>query len=93
MLRLKKSLLKKLKTHKAPFDGDISCTLQQYEYEGAPAIGVYVNGEQIGNVPAREVKGLLPLLPTMKITDVYVIGGGTEDGEKLSYGARVKYTL
>lgn len=28
-------------------------TLQREEWEGKPAFGVYVNGDQIGNIPAE----------------------------------------
>lgn len=52
--KTRQAILRAMKWKDAPFD-KVEITLQRYDFEGSVAIGVYANGEQIGNVP-KEVK-------------------------------------
>lgn len=69
-----------------PYD---NCTIvpKVYDFEGNPAIGLYVNGdenEQIGNIPAESVQEVLPLMDRFERADYDVYGGGDK-----SYGCVV----
>lgn len=75
-----------------PFDNGITYTLSEYDFEGESAIGVYANGEMIGNVPATQVKRALNIMDRIISIDARIVGGGTVDGEKISYGARMTVT-
>lgn len=62
----RQTILRKIHFKDEPFDkGNMELTLQREEWEGAPAFGVYVNGEQIGNIPAEYVPyiAMRPSLP------------------------------
>lgn len=63
-------------------------TLRKYEFEGSPAIGVYANDDQIGNVPKEDVPFVLDILEQVTWVYVKIYGGGTsEDGQQLNFGA------
>ena len=65
---------------------DMELTLQREEWEGAPAFGVYVNGEQIGNIPAEYVSYVQENFSRCEgITNIEVYGGG----EGRNYGAEI----
>ncbi len=69
-------------------EGEVVCTLRRYEFEGSPAIGVYANDDQIGNVPKEDVPFVLDILDSISSVIVQIYGGGTNDnGEKLNFGA------
>ena len=89
----RQQLLRKIKFGDAPFEDNahLDVQLQSYRYEGQPAIRVMVNGYQIGNVPKDQVAEVQQALqqPGAAITAFDVKGGGTVNGEKLSYGALI----
>ena len=61
-------------------------TLQREEWEGKPAFGVYVNGDQIGNIPAEYVSYVNDNFSRLDgIVNIKVYGGG--DGQ--NYGAEI----
>lgn len=69
-------------------ESEVVCTLRKYEFEGSPAIGVYANDDQIGNVPKEDVPFVLDILEKISDVIVEIYGGGTNDnGEKLNFGA------
>ena len=70
-----------------PFDkGTMELTLQREEWEGKPAFGVYVNGDQIGNIPAEYVSYVNDNFSRLDgIVNIEVCGGG----EGRNYGAEI----
>ena len=61
-------------------------TLQREEWEGKPAFGVYVNGDQIGNIPAEYVSYVNDNFSRLDgIVNIEVYGGG----EGRNYGAEI----
>ena len=82
----RQTILRKIHFKDAPFDkGNMELTLQRDEWEGAPAFGVYVNGEQIGNIPAEHVPYVQENLSRCDgITSIDVYGGGEHN-----YGAEI----
>ena len=57
---------------------EVDITLEEYSYKGRPAIGVYADGEQIGNVPADTVSEVLPVLDSCTVEEYEVLGSGKE---------------
>ena len=87
----RQSILRKIKQQDAPFEsGNAYLSLETYEFEGEPAVGVYVDGIQIGNLSREEAKFFVENYDKIEtLSGFEVVGGGTnEDGEKMSYGAR-----
>lgn len=60
-------------------------TIEQYDYQGSPAIGVYADDYQIGNISKDEVDDVLKNHDTIRSIDINVFGG---DSGK-SYGAEI----
>ena len=83
----RQTILRKIHFKDEPFDkGNMELTLQREEWEGAPAFGVYVNGEQIGNIPAEYVSYVQENFSRCEgITNIEVYGGG----EGRNYGAEI----
>lgn len=83
----RQTILRKIYFKDEPFDkGDMELSVQRGEWEGKPAFGVYVNGEQIGSIPAEHVPFLEERFSRFDgITNIEVYGGG--DGH--NYGAEV----
>lgn len=83
----RQTILRKIHFKDPPFDkGNMELTLQRYEWEGAPAFGVYVNDEQIGNIPAEQVPYVQENFSRCDgITNMDVYGGG----EGRNYGAEI----
>lgn len=52
--KTRQAILRAMKWQDPPYD-KVEITLQRYDFEGSTAIGVYVNRDQIGNVP-KEIK-------------------------------------
>mgnify|MGYP006907951152 CR=1 FL=1 len=57
-------------------------SLGVYDYEGSPAVGLYYNGEQVGNISRSDLKEILPLMERYERIRFYEILGG--DG--MNYG-------
>lgn len=90
--KTRQAILRKIYWRDEPFLR-VSYTLREYDFEGSPAIGIYANGEQIGNVPKDDVSFVLPLLDKITKISVNVSGGGqTESGENINFGANVTIT-
>ena len=91
----RQTLLRKIKFQDAPFARSVDVSLAEYEYEGEPALGVYVNDLQVGNIPKEDVPFLIDNWERIeKIADFRVTGGGRSDsGENLNYGALVSVRL
>ena len=83
----RQTILRKIHFKDEPFDkGTMELTLQREEWEGKPAFGVYVNGDQIGNIPAEQADYVNANFSRLDgIVNIEVYGGG--DGQ--NYGAEI----
>lgn len=83
----RQTILRKIHFKDEPFDkGTMELTLQREEWEGKPAFGVYVNGDQIGNIPAEYVSYVNDNFSRLDgIVNMEVYGGG----EGRNYGAEI----
>ncbi len=62
-----------------PFDGEYEIVPKVYEYEGEPAVGLYVNGdehEQIGNIPKGSAAKVAKKMDRYVGSSIKVYGGG-----------------
>ena len=87
----RQEILRNIHQHAPPFDKHIAVEVSQYDYNGEPALGVYANGQQIGNIGKTEVQKLMQHTTpgTTLALDVYG-GGPASDGGKKNYGAMLK---
>ncbi len=75
------------------FDGEKDVGLRLTEFDGQPAVEVWVRGkegeEQIGWMPKDELPNVVPRMERFAgVSDFAVYGGGeTPDGEPMSFGA------
>lgn len=83
----RQTILRKIHFKDEPFNkGTMELTLQRQEWEGKPAFGVYVNGDQIGNIPAEYVSYVNDNFSRLDgIVNMEVYGGG----EGRNYGAEI----
>lgn len=83
----RQTILRKIHFKDEPFNkGTMELTLQREEWEGKPAFGVYVNGDQIGNIPAEYVSYVNDNFSRLDgIVNIEVYGGG----EGRNYGAEI----
>ena len=83
----RQTILRKIHFKDEPFDkGTMELTLQREEWEGKPAFGVYVNDDQIGNIPAEYVSYVNDNFSRLDgIVNIEVYGGG----EGRNYGAEI----
>jgi len=70
----RQALLKKIANGTGGFE-DPDITFEQYDFQGNPAIGVYVNGKQIGNVPKENVNRVSSYIDDIDEADIEVFGG------------------
>lgn len=85
--RSRQTILRKIYWKEEPFDkGNMEMMVERGEWEGKPAFGVFVNGEQIGSVPAEHVQFVADNFSRLDgITHIEVYGGG----EGRNYGAEI----
>lgn len=84
----RQELLKKLKERKPPFATDkLSIWAQRYEYEGRDAYRVYINGCDVGNIPAEKVSWF----KKHEILNMQLLG--VDGGHKLQNGERAYYGI
>ncbi len=83
----RQTILRKIYFKDEPFDkGDMELSVQRGEWEGKPAFGVFVNGEQIGSIPAEHTQFVADNFSRLEgITNIEVYGGG----EGRNYGAEI----
>lgn len=84
--RTRQAILRAMKWKDNGFE-TVEITLQRYDFEGSLAIGVYANGEQIGNVP-KELKDEVDAAWTGRyiVEEWEVLGSGKD----APFGCRVK---
>ena len=60
-------------------------SLEVYDFEGEPAVGVFYNGEQVGNIAKKDLPGVLPLMDRYAgLSDFAVTGGGDKCGLEIA---------
>lgn len=60
-------------------------SLDVYDYEGEPAVGVYYNGEQVGNIAKKDLPEILPRMSQYSgFSDFAVTGGGDKCGLEIA---------
>lgn len=93
--KTRQAILRKIKYGDEPFDGFVEWTVEKYDFEGSPAVGVYADGEQIGSVPKEKLSFVLDNWDRIKsVYHTEITGGGeAEDGESLNYGCEVTLCL
>lgn len=93
--KTRQAILRKIKWHDEPFDGFINYTLEQYDFEGETAVGIYANGEQIGNVPREHLNYILSNWDRIAaVYSVTVYGGNKiDDGTSTNFGAEATISL
>lgn len=87
----RQTILRKLKHGDYPFNsGNIDLEFTEYEFEGEPAVGVFLAGEQVGNIAKDDLSRFLSRKDKFVECTMYdVVGGGKQDGERLNYGLRL----
>ena len=85
--RSRQTILRRIYWKEEPYDkGDMELTVERGEWEGKPAFGVFVNGEQIGSIPAAHSQFVADNFSRLDgITNIDVYGGG----EGRNYGAEI----
>ena len=84
-------ILRKLHFHDSPFNEYADVEIKQYDFNGQPAFGVYVNNMQIGNIPSDLVPFIqenISRIESISYIDVYG-GGRSKDGQPISYGCKI----
>lgn len=92
----RQTILRQIKYKDYPFNQKLDVKLEQYDFEGRPAISVTVNGEMIGNVPKEHTEFFIQNADKMLgVKNLVILGGGASKstGEKLSYGAKVTIAM
>lgn len=62
---------------------------EEFEYQGAPALRVKVDGMEIGNIPADVVPELIEIMPRVQKVDVSVDSFIPDDGRRRVYRADI----
>lgn len=84
--KTRQAILRAMKWKDSPYD-TVEITLQRYDYEGSTAIGVYVNGDQIGNVPKEIVAEVDAAWQKDYVVESWEILGSGQDAP---FGCRIK---
>ncbi len=85
-------LLRKLKYREDMFEcGLPTLHLKKYYYNGSPAIGVYADSYQLGNLSAKDAAEIFQKIPDECPFIIDIYGGGTshDTGEKKNFGAEI----
>jgi len=86
--KTRQALIRAIKWHDPPYDKEVEITLERYDFEGKLAIGVYANGEQLGNVPADLVPEVdAAWQKRYQVLNYEVLGSGQD----APFGFRVKF--
>lgn len=62
-------------------------SLEVYDYEGEPAVGVFYHGEQVGNLAKKDLPAVLPLMDRYAGLSDFAVTGGAGEGSK--YGLEI----
>lgn len=62
---------------------DLDLSFEEYEYQGEPAVAVYVNERGVGTVPAEDVDAVLEVFDRITNAQIYVEPFEDEDGDTI----------
>lgn len=82
----RQTILRKLRYGDPPFGYGATIELEKYDFEGEDAIGVYADGEQVGNISRKDLPWLLDHWEDYFSVSEYDIHGGGG----LSYGMDIR---
>lgn len=85
--KTRQALIRAIKFKDPPYDKEVVITLERYDFEGRLAIGVYANGEQLGNVPADMTSEVDTAWKGQYTVTYYEVLGS---GKEAPFGFRVK---
>ena len=88
----RQDILYEIANKEPPFDGKLTATIEEIQYNNEPAFAVLVNDYRIGSVPKECVNELLQKWSRIdKISSFSLVGGGEGEysGEDLYYGVRI----
>lgn len=88
----RQDILYEIANKEPPFDGKLTATIEEIQYNNEPAFAVLVNDYRIGSVPKECVNELLQKWNRIdKISSFSLVGGGEGEysGEDLYYGVRI----
>ena len=87
----RQDILYEIANKEHPFDGKLTATIEEIQYNNEPAFAVLVNDYRIGSVPKERVNELLQKWSRIdKISSFSLVGGETEySGKDLYYGVRI----
>lgn len=86
--RQRQTILRQIYWKDEPYHRDIEVNLRVSAFEGQPAVEVWVNEEQIGYVPKDQAAFYAQNMYRFdSVFDFEVCGGGSRNGEQVSYGA------
>lgn len=85
--KTRQALIRAIKWHDPPYDKNVEITFERYDFEGHLAIGVYANGEQLGNVPKDKLQEFDQAWTGRYIIESYDVLGS---GKEAPFGFRIK---
>lgn len=90
----RQTLLRKLNFKDEPFSEKVNFSLEKYKFNNEDAIRVLANGEDIGNVPRKNINYVLYNYNNISDIQILTTGGGkTTDGEQINYGGKVLLSI
>lgn len=84
--KTRQAILRAIKWSEPPYD-TVEITFDRYDFEGKLAIGVYANGNQIGNIPAELVDEFNQKWTGRYVIESYEVLGS---GKEIPFGFRIK---
>lgn len=85
--KARQALIRAIKWKDEPFQNGVEITFERYQYDGQLAIGVYANGEQLGNVPKDLVEEFDRKWTNRYMIESYKVLGS---GQDVPFGFQVK---
>lgn len=91
----RQDILRHLKFYDSPYadaEEEYDTEIEETTFDGDPALAVFVNGYQVGFVPAKIVPKVQKAMTCLafSVDSTTITGGGTtDDGEKIYYGCNI----
>lgn len=83
----RQTILRRLRFGDPPYGDSPDITLEQYLFNGLPAIGVYVEGDQVGNISEHDLTWLLAHWEGYTCVSEFDVTGG---GPNFNYGLMIR---
>lgn len=89
--RSRQAILREIKREEP---SEFAFSLREYDYEGEPAVGVFYNGEQVGNIAkGADLSRALEQIDRFDRVEAYEVTGGfkydDDSGDRASYGLEI----